>query len=47
MQDLSPLRSNPVTISSDGVVFVDTDVVIERSQDDPAPYTPVGQTAGR
>lgn len=47
VQDILPLRSNPVTISSEGVIFVDTDVVIERCQDDPASYTPVGQTAGR
>jgi len=47
MQDLPPLRNNPVTISADGIVFVNTDVLIERSQDEAPPYTPLAQAASR
>jgi catechol 2,3-dioxygenase-like lactoylglutathione lyase family enzyme len=41
MRGLPPLRMNPVSISSDGHVLVDTDVVTERSVGDPVPYVAV------
>lgn len=41
LRDIPPLRLNPVTITPEGVVLVDTDVVLERATDEPPPYTPV------
>jgi catechol 2,3-dioxygenase-like lactoylglutathione lyase family enzyme len=41
LRDIPPLRMNPVTITPEGIVLVDTDQVIERSGDEPPPVTPV------
>jgi hypothetical protein len=47
MRGIPPLRSNPVTLSADGHVLVDTDVVIERTDDESPSYVPAPQTATR
>lgn len=41
MRGIPPLRANPVTITPDGRVLVDTDTVIERATDEPPTYSPV------
>jgi catechol 2,3-dioxygenase-like lactoylglutathione lyase family enzyme len=41
LRDVQPLRMNPVTIGADGIVRVDTDVIVERDADEPPPYVPV------
>ncbi|HZT06448.1 MAG TPA: VOC family protein [Chloroflexota bacterium] len=38
MRDVPPLRMNPVTVGDDGIVRVDTDVVVERDEDEAPPY---------
>jgi catechol 2,3-dioxygenase-like lactoylglutathione lyase family enzyme len=40
LPDIAPLRLNPVTLSSDGRILVDTDVVIERVSDESIEHTP-------
>jgi catechol 2,3-dioxygenase-like lactoylglutathione lyase family enzyme len=40
MRDVPPLRMNPVSISEDGHVLVDTDVVVEREPDQEPTYVP-------
>jgi len=47
MRELPPLRSNPVTISPEGHVLVDTDLVIDREVDERPCYVPAPQIAGR
>lgn len=42
MEGIPPLRLNPVTISSDKRVLVDTDTVVERSADEPPPFVACG-----
>jgi catechol 2,3-dioxygenase-like lactoylglutathione lyase family enzyme len=44
LPNIGALRLNPVTISADGRVLVDTEVVIERGADKPPPYTAVTET---
>jgi Rieske Fe-S protein len=43
---VAPLRQNPVTITPDGRVLVDTDLVIERAADEPPMITPIPATVG-
>ena len=38
MRGVLPLRSNPITISAEGHVLVDTDVVVDRTDDEPPTY---------
>lgn len=39
LPNIQPLRLNPVTITDDGIVVVDTDTVIERDPDERPPLT--------
>ena len=41
MRGVQPLRMNPVTITPEGMVKVDTDVVLERTEDESPQYTAV------
>lgn len=41
LPNIQPLRINPVTITDEGIVLVDTDTVIERDPEDRPPLTPV------
>jgi catechol 2,3-dioxygenase-like lactoylglutathione lyase family enzyme len=41
MQNVAPLRMNPVTVTPDGRVLVDTDAVLERATDEAPAYVPV------
>jgi hypothetical protein len=47
MRNIPPLRSNPVTVTPEGMVLVDTDTVVERATDEPPEYVPVPETARR
>jgi catechol 2,3-dioxygenase-like lactoylglutathione lyase family enzyme len=47
MRGISPLRINPVSISAQGRVLVDTDTVIEREIGEPPVYVPVPESALR
>lgn len=47
MRGVQPLRMNPVSITPEGMVMVDTDVVLERAEDEPPPYTPVLELVSR
>ena len=38
MREVPPLRMNPVSVSGDGRVLVDTEVVIERQADEQPTY---------
>jgi catechol 2,3-dioxygenase-like lactoylglutathione lyase family enzyme len=39
LRGVGPLRMNPVTITDQGIVTVDTDVVLERQEDEPPRFT--------
>jgi catechol 2,3-dioxygenase-like lactoylglutathione lyase family enzyme len=47
LPNVPPLRLNPITLTDDGRVLVDTNVVIERRPDEPPPFTavPVAESA--
>jgi catechol 2,3-dioxygenase-like lactoylglutathione lyase family enzyme len=47
MRGIPPLRANPVTVTPEGKVLVDTDTVIERAMDEPPAYVPVPEPARR
>ncbi len=47
MRNIPPLRANPVTISPEGHVLVDTDTLAERTDDESNVYTPAPAPVGR